>query len=305
MNRFCASSRGLGRACAQALAAEGVAVVINGRDADRLVAAAEELRAATGATVTAVAGDISTEAGRAALLAACPDPDILVNNNGGPPPGRFEDWDHAAWLGALEANLLAPVLGIDGSIQDSFGRLAIGDLGSISAEPTEPSYGSNHAAGLDRIKVLRSIEVGYGDAVRGVTEFRGLGRIADLDQELDAPLIGLGGIAGHQAIAERVGQHLEHLMAGCQLPVCRGLDQRERLVVLVQVNSKRAVGQPWVRLHNQDAPIANRDMMQVGERVQILPNHVCVVSNLHDEIAVARGGVLLDTRRVEARGKTR
>jgi 3-oxoacyl-[acyl-carrier protein] reductase len=106
----CASSRGLGRACAQALAAEGVAVVINGRDADRLTAAAEEIRAATGASVTAVAADVSTEAGREALLAACPDPDILVNNNGGPPPGRFEDWDHAAWLGALEANLLAPVL---------------------------------------------------------------------------------------------------------------------------------------------------------------------------------------------------
>ena len=107
---ICASSRGLGRACAQALAAEGVAVVINGRDADRLTAAAEAIRAATGASVTAVMGDVSTDAGRDALLAACPEPDILVNNNGGPPPGRFEDWDHAAWLGALEANLLAPVL---------------------------------------------------------------------------------------------------------------------------------------------------------------------------------------------------
>ena len=106
----CASSRGLGKACARALAAEGVAVVINGRDAEKLAATAEELRAATGATVTPVVADLNTEDGRAALLAACPEPDILVNNNAGPPPGRFEDWDHAAWLVALEANLLAPVL---------------------------------------------------------------------------------------------------------------------------------------------------------------------------------------------------
>lgn len=106
----CASSRGLGRACARALAGEGVAVVVNGRDRDRLAATAEEIRAATGVAVTAVAADVATEAGRAALLAACPAPDILVTNNGGPPPGRFEDWDHAAWTAALEANLLAPVL---------------------------------------------------------------------------------------------------------------------------------------------------------------------------------------------------
>jgi 3-oxoacyl-[acyl-carrier protein] reductase len=106
----CASSRGLGKACARALAAEGVAVVINGRDAERLAATAEEIRAATGASVTAIAADVGTDEGRKSLLAACPGPDILVNNNGGPPPGRFEDWDHAAWLGALESNLLAPVL---------------------------------------------------------------------------------------------------------------------------------------------------------------------------------------------------
>lgn len=112
----CASSRGLGRACASALAAEGVAVVINGRDAERLAATAEELRAASGVSITAVVADLNTESGRAALLAACPEPDILVNNNGGPPPGRFEDWDHAAWLAGLEANLLAPVMMIRGVI---------------------------------------------------------------------------------------------------------------------------------------------------------------------------------------------
>jgi len=123
----CASSRGLGKACARALAAEGVAVVINGRDPERLAATAEEIRTATGASVTAVAADVSTHEGREALLAACPAPDILVNNNGGPPPGRFEDWDHAAWLGALESNLLAPVLliraVIGGMRSRRFGRI--------------------------------------------------------------------------------------------------------------------------------------------------------------------------------------
>jgi 3-oxoacyl-[acyl-carrier protein] reductase len=106
----CASSRGLGRACARALAAEGVEIVVNGRDAVRLAATAEEIRRESGVSVTAVVADLCTDEGRAALLAACPDPDILVNNNGGPPPGRFEDWDRARWLAALEANLLAPVL---------------------------------------------------------------------------------------------------------------------------------------------------------------------------------------------------
>jgi 3-oxoacyl-[acyl-carrier protein] reductase len=106
----CASSRGLGRACARALAAEGVEIVLNGRDAARLEATAAEIRRESGVQVAAVVADLCTEAGRAALIEACPDPDILVNNNGGPPPGRFEDWDHARWLAALEANLLAPVL---------------------------------------------------------------------------------------------------------------------------------------------------------------------------------------------------
>src|SRR3954447_16997555 len=100
----CASSRGLGRACATALAQEGVAVVINGRDRDRLEETADGIRRDTGASVTPVAADLCTDDGRAALVAACPEPDILVTNNGGPMPGRFEDWDHAAWLAALEQN---------------------------------------------------------------------------------------------------------------------------------------------------------------------------------------------------------
>ncbi len=123
----CASSRGLGRACAESLAREGVHVVLNARDADGLEATASELRAAFGVEVDSVAGDIEDESTRDALIAACPAPDILVNNNGGPPPGAFRDWDRDAWIAALDANMLAPVLMIravlDGMVERRFGRI--------------------------------------------------------------------------------------------------------------------------------------------------------------------------------------
>lgn len=106
----CASSRGLGKACALALAREGCEVFINGRDEARLGQAAREIEQATGRRPTPVVADLDSDAGRAALLAACPQPDILVNNNAGPAPGELAQWDHAAWLAALEANLLAPIL---------------------------------------------------------------------------------------------------------------------------------------------------------------------------------------------------
>ena len=106
----CAASQGLGLACATALAREGCSVWLNGRNPAKLDAAAQALRETTDAAVHTVAADLNTEAGRHALLAACPEPDILVNNNAGPPPGVLADWDHAAWIGALEANLIAGVL---------------------------------------------------------------------------------------------------------------------------------------------------------------------------------------------------
>jgi 3-oxoacyl-[acyl-carrier protein] reductase len=106
----CASSQGLGLACATALAREGAEVWINGRDAGRLAEAQAAIASATGTTAHAVAADITTEAGRQALFDACPEADILVNNNAGPPPGKLADWDHAAWIAALESNMLAPIL---------------------------------------------------------------------------------------------------------------------------------------------------------------------------------------------------
>jgi len=144
----CASSRGLGRACARALAAEGVEIVVNGRDAKRLEATADEIRRESSVGVTAVVADLCTEEGRAALLAACPDPDILINNNAGPPPGRFEDWDHARWLAALEANLLAPALlirsVIGGMRSRRFGRIV--NVTSAMVKAPHPAMGLSTAA---------------------------------------------------------------------------------------------------------------------------------------------------------------
>ncbi len=105
----CASSRGLGFACADALAREGVHVTINGRDPDSLARAAAQLTDRHDVAVTSVVGDIALADTRDLLLAACPEPDIVVNNNGGPPPGRFADWDRDAWIAALDANMLAPL----------------------------------------------------------------------------------------------------------------------------------------------------------------------------------------------------
>jgi len=123
----CASSQGLGYACALALAQEGCEVFINGRHAEKLEFAAQALRAETGASVTPVAADISTEAGRATLLRACPAPDILINNNAGPAPGKLADWDHGAWIGALENNLLAAAFLIQATLpgmrERRFGRI--------------------------------------------------------------------------------------------------------------------------------------------------------------------------------------
>ena len=123
----CASSQGLGLACATALAREGCDVFINGRDAGRLAAAMETIAKDTGVRVHSVAADITTEAGRQALVDACPEADILINNNAGPPPGKLEDWHHDAWIAALESNMLAPILliraFIPGMRARKFGRI--------------------------------------------------------------------------------------------------------------------------------------------------------------------------------------
>lgn len=123
----CASSKGLGFASANALAREGVNVVLNGRDETTLAAARDRILREHNVNVTAVVGDITLPATQESLLAACPEPDILVNNNGGPTPGRFADWDRDAWIAALDANMLAPlamIRAVIGGMQERrFGRI--------------------------------------------------------------------------------------------------------------------------------------------------------------------------------------
>jgi 3-oxoacyl-[acyl-carrier protein] reductase len=123
----CAASKGLGRACAEALAAEGVALVLNARSKDALNQTADEIAATYGVTVTPVAADIGSADGRAAVLAACPAPDILVNNAGGPPPGKLKTWSEEDWAQALAGNLRAPAAMIaavlDGMAARGFGRI--------------------------------------------------------------------------------------------------------------------------------------------------------------------------------------
>ncbi|HSV19469.1 MAG TPA: SDR family oxidoreductase [Casimicrobiaceae bacterium] len=148
----CAASQGLGRACALALAHEGVNVVINARGADALNATADDIRRTTGVNVQAIAADITTPQGRAEVLAACPAPDILVNNAGGPPIGDFRDWDEAAWQAAVNANMVTPIMLIravvDGMIERKFGRIVNITSRSVKAPLADLGLSNGARAGL-------------------------------------------------------------------------------------------------------------------------------------------------------------
>ncbi|WP_454017643.1 SDR family oxidoreductase [Azospirillum sp. Marseille-Q6669] len=199
----CAASKGLGKACALALAREGVAVTITARGRDLLEAAAEEIRKETGATVTTAVGDIATEEGRAAALAACPEPDILVNNAGGPPPGDFRDWERDDWVRAVEANMLAPIFlikaTVDGMIGRRFGRIV--NVTSAAVKAPIPILGlSNGAragltgfvAGLSRQTVRHNVTINNllpgpfeTDRLRATMEGGAKANNRSLDEEMD------------------------------------------------------------------------------------------------------------------------
>ncbi|WP_370151842.1 SDR family oxidoreductase [Ferrovibrio sp.] len=123
----CAASKGLGRACAEALAAEGVHIILNARDASALRQAADDMARQHGVSVTPVAADLATPEGRQALQDSCAAPDILVNNAGGPPPGSYRSWTPQDWEQAVATNMLAPVALIsayaDGMAERGFGRI--------------------------------------------------------------------------------------------------------------------------------------------------------------------------------------
>ena len=148
----CASSKGLGRGCAEALAQAGCTVVINGRDAKTLEATAAAIRAATGATVIAVVADVSTKAGQDALLAAAPNPDILVNNNGGPPPKPFRQVTREGLLEGVVQNMATPLelvqRVIDGMVERGFGRIINITSASVVTPLTGLDVSSAARAGL-------------------------------------------------------------------------------------------------------------------------------------------------------------
>jgi 3-oxoacyl-[acyl-carrier protein] reductase len=164
------ASRGLGKACALALSREGVHVTIAARTRDVLERTAAEISDATGVRVTPVVADITTEDGRAAALAACPAPDILLNNADGPMPGDFRKWTREDWIGALDAMMLGPIemmrMTVDGMMERGFGRIV--NIASRSVKIPQLELGlSNGArtgligfvAGLARQTVSRNVTV--------------------------------------------------------------------------------------------------------------------------------------------------
>jgi 3-oxoacyl-[acyl-carrier protein] reductase len=167
----CAASKGLGRACAVALAAEGVHVTITARGAEALAKTAADIRKLSPkVTVTEVVGDITTPEGRKAALEATPDMDILVNNAGGPPPGDFRNWTRDDWIKAVDANMLTPIelikATVDGMMARKFGRIVNITSAAVKA-PIDILGLSNGAragltgfvAGLARKTVINNVTI--------------------------------------------------------------------------------------------------------------------------------------------------
>jgi 3-oxoacyl-[acyl-carrier protein] reductase len=167
---LCGASRGLGKACADAIAREGVDVTIAARTREPLELTAAEIREVAGVRVATVAADITTPEGREAALAACPEPDILLNNADGPMPGDFRNWTREDWIGALDSMMLAPIemmrATVDGMMARGFGRIV--NISSRSVKIPQLELGlSNGArtglvgfvAGLARQTVARNVTI--------------------------------------------------------------------------------------------------------------------------------------------------
>ena len=166
----CGASRGLGKACAAALAREGVNLVIVARTRDVLERSGREIARATGVAVTAVAADLTTPAGRAAAVAACPELDILVTNSQGPLPGDFHTWTRDDWIAALDDMMLGPIemirLTVDGMTARGFGRIV--NIVSRSVKIPQAELGLSNgaraglvgfAAGLSRQSAARDVTI--------------------------------------------------------------------------------------------------------------------------------------------------
>ena len=200
-----AASKGLGRGCAEALAGAGVDLVLNARGAEALEANAAAIRAAHGVSVIAVAGDITTEAGRAAVLAHGPF-DILVTNAGGPPPGIWSDWSRDDFIKALDANMLTPIAlmqaCLPAMIEKGWGRVF--NITSQSVKAPIPQLGLSNAAraGLTGFVGGTARQV----APHGVTINNLLPGIHDTDRAtaLDGGVVKARGVTMDEARAERM-----------------------------------------------------------------------------------------------------
>ena len=156
---LCGASRGLGKAGALALAKEGVHVTIVARTRDVLERTAAEIHDATGVRVTPVVADITTVDGRAAALAACPEPDILLNNADGPMPGDFRKWTRDDWIGALDSMMLAPIemmrATVDGMMARGFGRIV--NISSRSVKIPQLELGLSNGARTGLVRIRRGV----------------------------------------------------------------------------------------------------------------------------------------------------
>ena len=214
-----AASKGLGRACATSLAREGVSLFISARGGDVLEATAKDIRDATGASVTTIVADVATEEGRAAVLEACPNPDILVNNCGGPPPGDFHDWTRDDWIKALDANMLSAIdlitKTVDGMIERKFGRVV--NITSVAVKAPIAVLGLSNGA-----------RAGLTGFVAGISR-----QVAQHNVIINNLLPGLFGtdrvMAPARAQAEKTGQDADEVMKGfvSQIPAGRLGDPAE------------------------------------------------------------------------------
>lgn len=198
----CGASKGLGRACAEALAAEGVNLVITGRNAAALDEAVARIAAAHGVAVTAAAGDITTDAGQAAALAACPAPDILVNNAAGPPLGDWRSFTREQWLAAADSNMVAAILltraVIDGMAERGFGRI-LNITSAMVKAPIAP-LALSVSARLGLTGFVKAVAPGYAKA--NVTINNLLPEMFETDR-LSANLAKIAAGAGRSLDAER------------------------------------------------------------------------------------------------------
>ena len=201
----CASSKGLGRGCAEALAAAGASIVLNGRTEASVNETAAYIRETYNVDVDAVVADVTTEEGRAALLAAAGDVDILVNNAGGPPPGMWSDWDREDFIAALDANMLAPIAlmkaVLPGMMDRGWGRVVNITSGSVKSPIPQLGLSNAARAGLTGYVAGTSRQV----AAKGVTINNMLPGIHATDRadSLDQGVMAAQGIDMDTARAQR------------------------------------------------------------------------------------------------------